>query len=147
QMKKLLLSICALAFLTTLQAQTIDRSVRPQPGPAPEINLKEPATFTLPNGLKLFVVENHKMPVVTYSIQLDVRPELEGNKVGVQSFTGDMLTRGTTSRTKDQFDQEVDDIGARIGAGGSSVFGVSLSKYQDKLLDLMSDALLHADFK
>lgn len=146
-MKKLLLSICALAFLTTLQAQTIDRSVRPQPGPAPEINLKEPATFTLPNGLKVFVVENHKMPVVTYSIQLDVRPELEGNKVGVQSFTGDMLTRGTTSRTKDQFDQEVDDIGARIGAGGSSVFGVSLSKYQDKLLDLMSDALLHADFK
>lgn len=146
-MKKLFLSICALAFLTATQAQTLDRSIRPQPGPAPQINLSEPATFTLPNGLKVFVVENHKMPVVTYSIQLDIRPELEGNKVGVQSITGEMLTRGTTNRTKEQFDQEVDDIGARIGAGGSSVFGVSLTKYQDKLLEIMSDALLHADFK
>lgn len=146
-MKKLFLSICAVALFSATQAQTLDRSIRPQAGPAPEINLKEPATFTLPNGLKVFVVENHKMPVVTYSIQLDIRPELQGDKVGIQSFVGELLTRGTTTRTKDQFDNATDDIGARIGASGSSIFGVALSKYQNQLLDLMSDALMHPDFK
>lgn len=146
-MKKLFLSICAMAFLSATHAQTLDRSVQPQPGPAPEINLKEPATFTLPNGLKVFVVENHKMPIVTYSIQLDVRPELEGNKVGLHSFVGDMLTRGTTTMDKEAFDKAVDQLGASIGASGSSVYGVSLAKYQDQLLALMSDALLHPAFK
>jgi len=146
-MKKLFLSICAMALLTAAQAQTLDRSVQPKPGPAPEINLKEPATFTLPNGLKVFVVENHKMPIVTYSIQLDIRPELEGNKVGLHSFVGDMLTRGTTTMDKEAFDKAVDQLGASVNASGSAVFGVSLSKYQDQLLTLMSDALLHPAFK
>jgi len=146
-MKKLFFSICALAVVTASQAQTLDRSIKPQPGPAPEIHLKQPATFTLPNGLKVFVVENHKMPVVTYSIQLDIRPELQGDKVGIQSFVGELITRGTSSRSKDQFDRAVDDIGAQINAGSSSMSGVSLSKYQDTLLALMSDALMHADFQ
>lgn len=145
-MKKLFLSLCAMALFAATQAQTLDRSIRPQPGPAPAINLKEPATFTLPNGLKVFVVENHKMPIVTYSIQLDIRPELQGDKVGVQDFTGELLTRGTINRTKDQFDNATDDIGASIGASGSSIYGVALSKFQGQLLDLMSDALMHPAF-
>ncbi|HET8574405.1 MAG TPA: insulinase family protein [Edaphocola sp.] len=147
-MKKLFLSICAMALLTAAHAQqTLDRSIQPKPGPAPAINLKEPATFILSNGLKVFVVENHKMPIVTYSIQLDIRPELEGNKVGLHNFVGDMLTRGTTTMDKDAFDKAVDQLGASINASGSSIFGVSLSKYQDQLLTLMSDALLHPAFK
>lgn len=146
-MKKLFLSICAMALIAATHAQTLDRSLQPKPGPAPEINLKEPATFTLPNGLKVFVVENHKMPIVTYSIQLDIRPELEGNKVGLHSFVGDMLTRGTTTMDKEAFDKAVDQMGASINAGGSSISGISLSKYQDQLLTLMSDALLHPAFK
>lgn len=146
-MKKLFFSICAMAMFTAVQAQTLDRSIQPKPGPAPEINLKEPATFTLPNGLKVFVVENHKMPIVTYSIQLDIRPELEGNKVGLNGFVGEMLTRGTTTLDKEAFDKAVDQLGASVGASGSAVFGVSLSKYQDRLLTLMSDALLHPAFK
>lgn len=147
-MKKLFLSLCALLLITaTNQAQTLDRSIIPQPGPAPKINLEEPATFTLPNGLKVFVVENHKMPIVTYSIQLDIRPELEGDKAGLHQFVGEMLTRGTTDRTKDQFDRSMDDIAAQISASSASISGVSLAKYQDTLLSLMSDALLHPAFQ
>jgi predicted Zn-dependent peptidase len=146
-MKKLFFSICALSLLTTVQAQTLDRSIRPKAGPAPVINLGEAETFTLDNGLKVFVVENHKMPIVTYSIQLDIRPQPEGSKVGMQSFVGDLLTRGTEKRNKDQFDQEMDEIGASIGASGSAIYGQSLTKFQDKLLDLMSDALIHSKFQ
>lgn len=145
-MKKLFFSICALSLFTVVHAQTLDRSIRPQAGPAPEIHLGDAESFTLDNGLKVFVVENHKMPIVTYSIQLDIRPETEGDKVGTHDFVGELLTHGTEKRSKDQFDQEMDEIGANIGAGSNAIFGQSLSKFQDKLLDLMSDAVMHAKF-
>lgn len=146
-MKKIFFSIYALSLFTAVHAQTLDRSIRPKPGPAPEIRLGDAQTFTLDNGLKVFVVENHKLPTVTYSIQLDVQPEPEGNKSGRNQFVGELITSGTKSRSKDKFDEEVDFIGASIGAGSQSIYGYSLSKYQDKLLDLMSDALLNANFQ
>ncbi|HTN37625.1 MAG TPA: pitrilysin family protein, partial [Arachidicoccus sp.] len=136
-----------LSLFTAIHAQTLDRSIRPKAGPAPEIHLGDAETFTLDNGLKVFVVENHKMPIVTYSIQLDIRPETEGDKVGTYDFVGELLTHGTEKRNKDQFDQEMDEIGANIGAGSNAIFGQSLSKFQGQLLDLMSDALMHAQFK
>ncbi len=134
-------------FFTAAHAQKLDRSIRPKAGPAPEIKLGDAESFTLPNGLKVFVVENHKLPVVTYSVQLDVHPEPEGNKSGMSSLVGELITAGTKSRSKDKFDEEVDAIGATLSATSQSIGGKVLTKHQDKLLDLMSDALLNANFQ
>lgn len=146
-MKKILFSIYALTLFTAVHAQELDRSIRPKAGPAPEIKLSDAESFTLDNGLKVFVVENHKLPVVTYSIQLDIRPEPEGNKSGMHSMVAELITSGTQSRTKDKFDEETDMIAANIGAGSSSIFGRSLTRYQDQMLALMSDALMNANFQ
>lgn len=146
-MKKIFFSIFALSLFTAVHAQKLDRSIRPVPGPAPEIKLGDAESFTLPNGLKVFVVENHKLPAVTYSIQLDVRPQPEGNKSGMNSMVGELITSGTKTRNKDKFDEETDFISASIGASSQSIYGRSLTKYQDQLLDLMSDALLNANFQ
>ena len=146
-MKKIIFSIYALTLFTAVHAQTLDRSIRPKPGPAPEIKLGDAESFTLDNGLKVFVVENHKLPAVTYSIQLDIRPRPEGNKSGMNSLVGELITSGTKNRSKDKFDEEVDFISASLGASSQSIYGRSLTKYQDQLLDLMSDALLNANFQ
>jgi zinc protease len=146
-MKKIFFSIFALSLFTAVHAQKLDRSIRPVAGPAPEIKLGDAESFTLPNGLKVFVVENHKLPAVTYSIQLDVRPQPEGNKSGMNGMVGELVTSGTKTRNKDKFDEETDFISASIGASSQSIFGHSLTKYQDQLLDLMSDALLNANFQ
>lgn len=146
-MKKILFSIYALSLFTAVHAQKLDRSIRPKAGPAPEIKLGDAESFTLDNGMKVFVVENHKLPAVTYSIQLDVRPEPEGAKSGMNSMVGELITSGTKSRTKDKFDEETDMISANIGASSQSIFGRSLTKYQDKMLELMSDALMNANFQ
>ncbi|KAA5536212.1 insulinase family protein [Taibaiella lutea] len=146
-MKKVTLSIAALALLTSVNAQTLDRSIRPQPGPAPEIKLADAQTFTLPNGLKVFVVENHKLPRVSYNILLNIHPEAEGDKTGVNEFIGQLITAGTKTLTKDQFDKETDLIGASIDASNDGMSGSSLVKHQDKLLQLMSDALMNANFQ
>ncbi len=128
-------------------AQKLDRSVRPKAGAAPIINISDPATFTLDNGLKVFVVENHKLPRTTLTIQFDIDPDPEGDKVGARSFVGSLITSGTKSRPKDVFDEETDKIGAQIRASSTGLYGQSLSKHQDKMMELLSDALLNANFQ
>lgn len=135
----------ALCSIATTFAQ-VDRSKYPEPGPAPQINIGDPATFTLPNGLNVFVVENHKLPRVTYSLVLDRDPILEGDKAGLTSLVGEMLMGGTTTRSKDELDEAIDRIGARISASSTSANASSLKKYNDQLLDLFADVLFNPAF-
>lgn len=135
----------ALCCTATAFAQ-VDRTQYPEPGPAPEINIAHPATFTLPNGLKVFVVENHKLPRVTYSLVLDRDPILEGDKAGLTTFIGEMLMGGTTTRSKDELDESIDRIGAYIGASSTSANASSLKKYNGQLLELFADVLFNPVF-
>lgn len=146
-MKKITLSIAALAFLTSVNAQQLNRSIRPQAGPAPVIKLADAQSFTLANGLKVFVVENHKLPRVSYTVLLDTHPLAEGNKAGTSEFIGSLLTAGTKTLTKEQFDEQTDAIGATLEATSHGITGSSLVKHQEKLLQLMGDALLNANFQ
>lgn len=146
-MKKLIASVLFLAVAFSVNAQKLDRGIRPKPGPAPKIELGKTESFTLPNGLKVYVVENHKLPLVTCSIQFDVYPELEGDMSGYSEFLSELLTAGTKTRTKDELNKEIDFIGARLSASARSMFGRSLKKHQEKLLELMSDIAMNADFK
>jgi len=146
-MKKLTLSILTLALAANGWAQTLDRSQRPKPGPAPEIKLGKTETFTLPNGLKVFVVENHKLPTVSISVQLDIHQELQGSMVGYSDFVGELLTSGTKTRSKDQLNEEVDFIGASLNAGAESAFVSGLKKNQTKMMELLSDILMNSEFK
>lgn len=135
----------ALCSTATTFAQ-VDRSRYPEPGPAPQINIGDPATFTLPNGLNVFVVENHKLPRVTYSLVIDRDPILEGDKAGFTSFVGEMLMGGTTTRSKDELDEAIDRIGAHISASSTSANASSLKKYNDQLLALFADVLFNPGF-
>ncbi len=146
-MRKITLSILAVTWSICAVAQTLDRSVRPNPGPAPEVQLGDPATFTLPNGLKVFVVENHKLPVVSYSIQLDIKPALEGDMAGYREMMSELLVSGTRTRNKQKLNEEIDFVGARISASDGGLYGSSLKKHQATLLALLSDIAMNADFK
>ena len=99
--KTLLFSLCFL-FVAVSFAQ-VDRTQQPKPGPAPEINLQEPNTFSLNNGLKVMVVENHKLPRVSIQLSIDNAPMLEGDDAGVGSLTGSLIGNGSKSISKDDF--------------------------------------------
>jgi predicted Zn-dependent peptidase len=122
------------------------RKSAPQPGPAPRIELGTAAQFTLKNGLRVFVAENHKLPRVSFQIFVDVPPALEGDYAGYSDLAGQMLSRGTSTRTKSQIDEAVDFLGASLFSSASGVSGSSLTKHREKLLAIMSDILLNPAF-
>ncbi|MCB0495842.1 MAG: insulinase family protein [Cyclobacteriaceae bacterium] len=144
-MKKITIYLLSLAFISSAFAQ-VDRTKAPEAGPAPVIQIGKPQTFELKNGLKVFVVENHKIPRVAFSIVFDHEPVMEKDKAGYVDMVGDMLRRGTTTRSKEQLDQEIDFIGASLNAGANSVYGASLTKHEDKLLELMTDVMFNPVF-
>ena len=78
---KLKISVLIVAFLMSVSAfAQLDRSKMPEPGPAPKISLEKPEEFTLKNGLTVLVVENHKLPRVSYSLTIDNKPMTVGEK-------------------------------------------------------------------
>ncbi len=129
-----------------LQAQEDFRKQAPAPGPAPKVEMGAYQEFQLKNGLRVLVVENHKLPKVSFQLLVDVPPVKEGELAGYVEMTGQMLARGTKNRTKSQIDEEIDFIGATLSTSASGMFAASLSKHRDKLLDIMSDVLLRPTF-
>lgn len=124
----------------------VDRSKLPEPATPRPINIGDYETFELKNGLKVFIIENHKLPRVSFNLLVDREPLLEEDKVGYLSMVGQMMMRGTETRTKEQLDEEIDFIGASVFAGSSNVFASGLSKYQEKILELMTDVAFNPTF-
>ncbi|MDT8324977.1 MAG: insulinase family protein, partial [Bacteroidota bacterium] len=77
-----------------LSAQ-IDRSQKPEPGPAPVASFPEYHETQLENGLKVLVVSNHAQPVVTFRLLIKSGSEYDGDKSGVAGF----VTRGGDGNT------------------------------------------------
>jgi len=145
-MKYLIYTIFVFLLLPSTLLSQIDRTRAPEPGPAPEILISDYKTFELKNGLKVFLVENHKIPRVSYSLVLDIKPFAEGDSLGYTSIAGELLGTATTTRSKDQIDEEIDFIGASLSTSSGSLYGSALKKHNDKLLEIMSDILLNPVF-
>jgi zinc protease len=145
-MKKISSYIFIMLLSGTAMAQ-LDRSLKPKPGPAPEIKLGRSETFTLPNGLQVFVVENHKLPTIECSIELDIKPELQGNMAGYREMMSELLLSGTTTRSKDELNKEIDQMGARVNVNDEGLSGSGLKKYMDRIFDLMADIAMNTNIK
>ena len=142
-MKKFIYIAASLFLTMTMQAQD-----RPQPkaGPAPSININKPQSFVLKNGLKVLVVENHKLPRVSFNLTLDNPPYAEGTKKGVSDLLSSMIGNGTQSVSKNAFNEEIDFLGANINFWDSGASANGLSRYSKRILELMSDGALNPLF-
>ena len=142
-MKTKITTLIALFLLSLSATAQIDRSMQPKPGPAPKITLEVPGEFQLKNGLKVLVVENHKLPRVSYTLQIDNKPHAEGKNAGVSSLLGAMLGNGTTNISKDDFNEEIDFLGASLYFSSESASARALSKYSERIMELMADAAIN----
>lgn len=140
-MKKYIYLLLTCLLTTSLATAQIDRSKQPLSGPAPKVNLSEPATFKLDNGLTVLLVENHKLPAVRIQLLIDNPIHASRQKAGVEDLVSAMMGNGTTTIPKDKFNEEVDYLGANISFGSESGYASSLSEYFPRIMELMADAI------
>lgn len=136
----------AFLFAGMLTAQKIDINAMPKPGPTPAINIAQPKTFQLSNGLTVMVVENNKLPIVNTTLSMDRPPYYEGNIAGVSEIMASQLDNGTTNLSKDEFNKKVDFLGAKLNFNSDGAASSSLSKYFPEVLALMADAIVNPKF-
>jgi len=146
KMNKITGILLCVAIAMTATAQKIDRSKPPKPGPAPVIKFADPAIFTLPNGLTVLVVENHKLPRVSAKFNIDMGPVLEGKKAGVMELMGAMLAEGTKTMPKAKFDEAIDLLGADLNLYSSGGSVSALTRYFNQAFLLMADAIKQPSF-
>jgi predicted Zn-dependent peptidase len=145
KINKFLFILVAICLVSSVHAQ-VDRTKAPAAGPAPKIQLGDYDTFTLKNGMKVLVIENHKIPKVSFSLNLNNDPIVEGNKAGYSSFSGELIGTGTTSRTDTQIAEEIDFIGANLRTSAGGVEASGLSRYKEGIMELMADVTLNPSF-
>ena len=124
---------------------------KPQPLAATPFTFPAYTEFDLDNGLHVYVVENHQVPTVTFSLVIRGGEAKDPvGKSGMVSMMADMLGKGTTSRTAQQTSDALDGVGARISANtvGESitVSGAALVKHSDLLFTILAEQLTQATF-
>jgi zinc protease len=127
------------------------RTTAPAPGPASALNLPVPKAFKLNNGLSVFLVEQHSLPIVSANVMvLSGSDQNRPDQPGLASFTAEMLDEGTLKRSPLQIAADADQIGASIMAGSSMDYAFvatrTLKKTADAALELVSDVLLNPAF-
>jgi len=123
----------------------IDRSM-PEPGPAPEIEFKEPFTTKLTNNLTLMVVVNDKLPTASATLIIDNPPILEGDKSGVKDLVTSNMGKGNKFQSKDEFIEEKDFMGSFISYNSSGGSISSLSRYFERTMTMFAQGALYPVF-
>ncbi len=128
-----------------------DRSVQPEPGQQPNVELPPVSDLTLANGVRLLAVPNPETPTVTIRAVFDMgqRDEPAG-KAGLANLTATLMGEATERHTTAEFSDALDRIGARLSVNsGSYETTVTLSVLEDHLeegMDLMMERILEPAF-
>jgi zinc protease len=122
----------------------------PKPATAVAMNLPEPQTFKLANGMTVMLVESHNLPMLSANVV--VLGGIGASKTpGLAGFTTAMLQEGTENRDALKLADDVDQIGASLNTFATfdaSAIGMSaLSKNASTAFDLLSDVTLHPAFR
>lgn len=106
--------------------------------------------FKLPNGLTIYLLEQHEVPVINVSVIIPAGAIYDGEKAGLASLSATALKHGTKNYTKEKLDEALDFTGATIStyvtkesAGLSAKFA---AKDKDKILSIVKEVLLDPAF-
>ena len=120
--------------------------------PLSKLNIPQPQRFELQNGMAVYMIEDHALPLVNIVALVRVGSRWEPvNKAGLASITGTVMrTGGTPTRSGDQLDEELDRLGAVVETGaGNDSGGASVSVLKedaDRGLTILADVLRNPKF-
>jgi zinc protease len=119
-----------------------------------KVTLPKPQETTLANGLHLMVLEDHRLPRVSFQILI---PGAGGYydppaMIGLSTYTAQMMREGTATRSSQQISQELETMAAAVNVGGNTsgtsatMSGGGLTENFPRLFDLAADVLLNPSF-
>ncbi len=154
-MKSTAIYMLPLVLATTLAAQQapIPSYKELKFPPLREVRIPDVAAYTLPNGMKLYLVENHELPLLSGFALIRTGNLFDPpDKVGLAGLTGTVLrSGGTRNRTGDQLDEQLENIAASVESGIGETSGqVSFSALRenaDEVLAVFKDLLTEPEFR
>lgn len=144
--------LCGPATVPTgAAAQTFDRSRSPELAPPPELRLPPIVERTLPNGLKLLIVEHHELPLATFNLVVRSGASQDpAGRPGTADFTASMLREGAGTRSSLEIADQMAYLGATLstnsGWDASTVFLHTPTAQLDSALALFADIALRPTF-
>ncbi len=135
---------------TAPQAKSWDKLAFPKLG---EVKLPEIKRYELANGLKLFLVEDHQLPLIDGRAMIRTGARWEpAEKAGLASVFGQVMrSGGTRTLTGDAMDEQLEAIAASVESGIGSDSGTAsfstLKGNEDKVLALFADMLMNPEFR
>ncbi|GAA4452273.1 pitrilysin family protein [Nibrella saemangeumensis] len=135
-MKKILVFICCLLAVGFASAQTF------KVPPYQKVKLK--------NGLTVYLMEQHEVPLINVSVAFDAGAVKDGTRYGLAHMTADALLFGSSKYTKEQIEEKTEYVGADVNTyAGKEVAKLTASfavKDQDQLFDIIQDVVTRPAF-
>ncbi len=135
-------------FVFALAAPSLAESALRQ---APRLRLPAYKKIELNNGMTVFFMEKHQVPLVSFSFVVRAGAVADpADKAGTASLTADLLRKGTRSRTADQVSEELDFLGGRFDAGATPDYTSGSAEFMKKDVsqgtELLADILMNPTF-
>jgi zinc protease len=160
---RFLLAFLLAATVAVSAQQTAPTGVRRAPAepsykdlkfaPLPPIKVPEPVEFKLSNGMRVFLLEDHELPLITGNALIRTGNLFDPpNKRGLAGLTGEVLrSGGTRTKSGDQLDEELENVAAQVesqsGETSGSLAFSCLRENADQVLAIFKDFLTSAEFR
>ncbi|HJR07126.1 MAG TPA: pitrilysin family protein [Pyrinomonadaceae bacterium] len=137
----------------TIAAQEATAQATPPPPAAPRsVTVPKPIERTLPNGLRVVVIERSNMPLVSASFVVKNGGEVDPPKLsGLADMTASLLTKGTATRSAPQIAEAIEALGGSIQSGArwdasTASVGVQSSRI-NPAMEILADVVRRPTFK
>jgi zinc protease len=146
----------AIASILSAQAPATAPSISPETlkfPPLRQVQIPNVATFTLPNGMRLYLLENHELPLVSGFALVKTGNLFEpADKVGLAEITGEVMrSGGTKAKSGDDIDVELENMAASVESGigetSGSVGFSALKDNADQVMAIFRDVLAEPAFR
>ena len=121
--------------------------------PLPQVRIPEPATFTLSSGMRVFLLEDHELPLVQGLAMVRTGNLFDPpDKKGLSEFTAEVMrSGGTKSKTGDQIDEDLENVAASVESSmdetSASMSFSALKESSDAVLKVFKDVMTQPEFR
>ena len=147
-----LTALILVSVLPLLVAAQTPQATPPPPAPPRSGTFPKPVEQTLPNGLRVIVIERHESPLVSAQLLIKNGAEVDPpDLAGVADMTANLLTKGTQTRDATQIAQQIESLGGSLDSAARWDFsfvnvGVMSSKFP-QAMEILADVVRRPTFK